>query len=143
MEFTLSSLDLLARARADLRIGLPIVLKDGDSRALVLSAEAATADRLSTMRAQGSVALAITSWRAKTLKARAYDGDLARIMLSDTADLAWVHSMADPSDDFTNPMKGPFQCQRDGDASIARAALAIMKSARLLPAALVGLLGVL
>jgi GTP cyclohydrolase II len=34
--------------------------------------------------------VAITAWRAGTLKARAYDGDLARIVMPPDADATWL-----------------------------------------------------
>ena len=137
MSLRLSALELLSRARADLRIGVPVVLRDGDSGALVLAAETARGDRLEALRAAGRVVLALTERRAKTLKARAYDGDLARIVVPGAADMGWVRAMADPAGDLANPMKGPFVEARDGDAALHRAAILLAKSARLLPAALV------
>ncbi len=113
-------------------MGVPVVVGD----LLVAAAETVTADRLKAMQARGAVSLVITSWRAETLKARAYDGDLARLRVPGDADLAWVRAVADPADDLRNPMKGPFQSLRDGDTAAHRAAIALAKSARLLPAAL-------
>ena len=128
----------LARARGDLRMGVPAVLtlNSGDG-ALVLAAETITTERLSGVVALGSDAcLAITGRRAETLRARAYDGDLARIALPPNAGAEWVKATADPADDLRHPMKGPFETLRGGDASIHRAAIALTKSARLLPAAI-------
>lgn len=119
-----------ARARSDLRMGLPVVL-DGH---LVLAAETATPARLKAL--PGAV-LAVTARRAATLRARAYDGDLARIRLPAGADMAWVRAAIDPAGDLATPLKGPFVTLRDGDAGPARAALRLVKDARLLPAALV------
>ena len=125
----------LARARADLRMGVPVVLDGG---AIVIAAETLDAARLAEVRALGGAAvLAVTSWRADTLKARAYDGDLARIVLPADATLAWVRAVADPADDLRAPMKGPLRTLRDGAADMHRAAIALTKAARLLPAALV------
>lgn len=127
----------LARARADLRMGVPIILT-GDSPALVLAAETLSPQRLADVLALGGTpVLAITARRATTLKAHVYDGDLARVALPSDATPAWVQSIADPADDLRVPMKGPFTCARSGDVSAHRAALALCKSARLLPAALV------
>lgn len=137
MPLTPDPTERLARARADLRMGLGVVLTAGDTGALVLSAEVLGADRLSAARNCGPSVVALTARRAETLKARAYDGDLARILLPDDADLDWVRSLADPADDLQYPMKGPFQSLRGGPADLHRAALALCKSARLLPAALV------
>ncbi|WP_306113398.1 MULTISPECIES: GTP cyclohydrolase II [unclassified Roseovarius] len=130
--------EILARARADLRMGVPVVLMDHAGAALVLAAETLDAQRLADVRAlgDGSV-LAITARRAETLKARAYDGDLARVELPPDATLAWVLGVADPADDLKTPMKGPLISQRDGAAELHRVALRLTKAARLLPAALV------
>ncbi|WP_299966555.1 GTP cyclohydrolase II [uncultured Roseobacter sp.] len=129
--------ELLARARADLRMGVPVVL-DGPAPVLVAAAETLGQAQFDALaRLPGGMVMAITARRAETLKARAYDGDLARIILPDGADLAWLQSIADPADDLMQPMKGPLACARDGDAGAHRAALTLVKSARLLPAALV------
>jgi len=136
MDLALTPLERLSRARNDLRTGVPVVLADGARRVLALAAETAGAGRLGAMRALGPVVLAITARRAETLKARAYDGDLARIAVPSEADIGWVRAMADPADDLASPMKGPFVAERGGDASAQRAAIALAKSARLLPAVL-------
>lgn len=131
MSFSPDVTETLARARADLRMGVPIVLGD----LLVLAAETMTAERLRDVVALKSEAvLAITARRAETLKARAYDGDLARIALPVDATLGWIQSIADPADDLRAPMKGPLLAVRDGSASTHSTALALVKSARLLPA---------
>ena len=83
MSFTPDITEVLARARADLRMGVPIVLIGGHGDAvLMLAAETLEAQRLADLRALGGApVLAITARRAETLKARAYDGDLARVAL--------------------------------------------------------------
>lgn len=130
--------ELMARARADLRMGLPVVLRDGPVAVLAASAETIGPDRLAVLKALApQPVLAITARRAETLKARAYDGDLARVQLPEDAGLAWVRALADPADDLRHPMKGPFLPVRDGPAALHRAAIALLKTARLLPAALV------
>ncbi len=135
MDFSPDITERLARARADLRMGVPIVLDGG---AVILAAETLTGARLAALRALGGdPVLAVTSWRAQTLKARAYDGDVARILLPGDASLAWVQSIADPADDLRAPMKGPLQTQREGGADLHRAAIALTKAARLMPAAIV------
>jgi GTP cyclohydrolase II len=135
MAFAPDITERLARARADLRMGVPIVLDGG---AVVLAAETLDAARLADVRSlSGDAVLAVTSWRAQTLKAHAYDGDLARIVLPPDATLAWVRAVADPADDLRAPMKGPLQAMRDGSADLHRAAIALTKAARLLPAAVV------
>lgn len=128
----------LARARADLRMGVPVVVTGGGATGalLVLSVETLDAARLADVRALGCVpVIAITGRRAATLKARAYDGDIARLVLPLHAGLAWVQAVADPADDLHTPMKGPLATERDGDADGHRAGIALIKAARLLPAA--------
>lgn len=139
MGLGLTALERLARARSDLRMGAAVALAapDGKRAALVLAAEAATADRLEALRGRGPLDLAITDRRAETLKARAYDGDLARVAVPRDAGIDWVHATADPSADLAFPMKGPYVTRRDGAADLHRAAIALCKQAHLLPAALV------
>ncbi len=130
-------IERLTRARGDLRMGVPVVLCLGPQAALVLAVEGLTPARLADLRTLGQPELAITARRAETLKARAYDGDLARLALPEAADLPWILAMADPVDDLRVPMKGPFHAIRDGAADLHRAAIQLAKSAHLLPAALV------
>ncbi len=127
--------ELLARARADLRMGVPVVLTDSDGAILAMAAETLNAERLSDLRAVDPAPLiAITVRRAETLKARAYDGDLARVKIPRDADPAWVRAIADPANDLIAPMKGPLATRRGGKADLHRTALALAKAARLLPA---------
>ncbi|MDN3712791.1 GTP cyclohydrolase II [Paracoccus cavernae] len=124
--------ETVSRARTDLRMGLPVVVGDY----LAAAVETLSAPRLAEMRALGPAALAVTDWRAATLKARVYDGDLARIALPAEADLAWLRAIADPAGDLMTPLKGPLQSLRGGDSEPHRAAIALAKSAQLLPAVL-------
>ncbi|MDJ1009384.1 MAG: GTP cyclohydrolase II [Paracoccaceae bacterium] len=127
----------LARARADMRSGVPVLLDGPDGPGLAAAVETLSEDRLAAMRALGSPVLAITRWRADTLKARAYDGDLARLRLPADATSDWLRCVADPADDLDNPMLGPFRSEREGAALLERAAIALAKAAHLLPAAVV------
>jgi GTP cyclohydrolase II len=133
----LSPEETIARARSDLRIGAPIIVLAGEVAALVVAAEAVTPARLADMRAVGQVELAVTQRRAETLRARAYDGDLARIILADDMVAADVHAVADPALALARPLLGPFRSEREGSAAAHRLAIRLAKSALLLPAALV------
>lgn len=133
--------ELLARARGDLRMGVPVMLSGPEGRALILAAETLAPERLAALRDLGTPVLTITGRRAATLKARAYDGDIARVVLPEDADAAWIAAVADPADDLTEPMKGPLQTERGGDVAPHRAAIALTKAARMLPAAVVLPLG--
>ena len=137
MTLTLTLTERLARARGDLRMGVPVVLTEGGAAALVVAAEALTPARLADLRGLGVPELAVTARRAATLKLAAYDGDLARLALPAGAGVDWVAAVADPVDDLAVPMKGPFRPLRGGGAGLHRAALLLAKSAHLLPAVVV------
>lgn len=131
----------LNRARADLRMGVPVALVANGGGGLAVAAEGLGPARLAGLAALAApgrpMVLAITARRAETLKARAYDGDLARIRLPQDASPAWISAIADPAHDLMAPMKGPFATERGGRPELARAAIGLVKSAHLLPAALV------
>ena len=117
-------------------MGVPVVLDTGSAAILALATETLSPARLADLRAlEGAPVIAITARRADTLKARAYDGDLARVQLPEAAAPDWVRAVADPADDLRAPMKGPLISTREGDAILHRTALALTKSARLLPSA--------
>ncbi|MFN6977997.1 MAG: GTP cyclohydrolase II [Gemmobacter sp.] len=132
-----SPAERLNRARADLRMGLPVVLTDAGAGALVAAVETLGGDRLAALRQRGAAVLAITARRAETLRARAYDGDLARVAVPSGTGLAWLRALADPAQDLAHPLKGPLTTLRDGPADLHRVAIGLAKSAQLLPAAVV------
>ena len=138
MTLELTDEERVARARADLRIGAPVALISSSGGAIALAVEPLSGDRLADLRSlSGDLDLAISHRRAETLRARAYDGDVARIVLPADADLRWVGATADPSLDLENPLRGPYRTRREGAADLHRLALAMCKQARLLPAAVV------
>lgn len=136
MTLTLTITEKLARARSDLRLGLPVVLT-GQGRAMLATAvEVITPQRLADLRNIGAGEVALTARRAETLKTAAYDGDLARIALPKDADCRWLCALADPAGDLSHPMKGPLTSLRGGDVGLHRIAIALAKEAQLLPAVL-------
>lgn len=135
MSLAPNTTERMARARSDLRMGVPVVIASGDDAILICAAETLTADRLTELRKlDAQPVVVITARRAQTLKARAYDGDLARVTMPAEATPDWVQAVADPADDLRAPMKGPLSTQRDGAADLHRTAIALTKAARLLPA---------
>ncbi|MEM7523163.1 MAG: GTP cyclohydrolase II [Pseudomonadota bacterium] len=130
--------ETIARARADLRIGVPVVFAPNEGGGVVAAAvEAVSADRLRALReiAPGALDVTVTARRADTIKARAYDGDIARIALAEDVSLPEVAVIADPAHALTRPLLGPFRTRRDGSATAHRMAIRMCKSAHLLPAA--------
>ena len=124
--------ELTARARADLRIGLPVAIGPW----LVAALEVLTPARLAGLRSLGPAQIVLTGWRAQTLKIAPYDGDVVRLALPDDARCEQLHALADPALDLAFPLKGPWQPLRGGDAEAARLGVALAKSAQLLPALL-------
>jgi GTP cyclohydrolase II len=126
----------LARARADLRMGAPVIIV-GTSASLIYSAEVIDQSRFEVLREYfNDMRLVITARRAETLKVACYDGDFAQISISNDRDLQWVKSVTDPSRDLSAGPLGPFQVLRNTAIGQERAALALLKSAALLPAAI-------
>ena len=125
----------LARARADLRMGGAVVLQQGPAGLIALSAETLSAERLADLRGFSQApCVVLTAHRAETLKARAYDGDIARIKIPGDVGLNWIRALADPADDLRHPMKGPLASERDGNPHLHRAAIHLAKEAQVLPA---------
>lgn len=134
MSFAPDILQRLARARADLRMGVPILVLNETESFIVLAAETLQDHRLASAKSlSDDLVLVLTARRAETLKARAYDVDLARIIMKSNATTEWVRCVADPADDLKMPIKGPFKSQREGSASLHLLALSLVKSAQLLP----------
>ncbi|PRY92778.1 GTP cyclohydrolase II [Hasllibacter halocynthiae] len=120
----------IARARADLRAGVPVAL-DGW---LALPVETAPDDRLRALAGMEGARLVLTRRRAEGLRLPVYDGELTRVAAGGMAPAA-LRAAADPSRDLAAPLKGPFEPVR-GDPGPAEAAVALAKSAQLLPAML-------
>ena len=129
-----TTLERIARARVDLRMGLPVILANEGQAILAMAVETLRQDRLVDLRDLGDVHLTLTARRAETLKARVYDEDVARISVPNDVDLRWIRSLADPADDLNTPMKGPLMSLRGGCPKLQRLSIALVKSARLLPA---------
>lgn len=140
----ISAEDRRARARAELRRGAPVALIVDDSAALIAAAETLSDRILAAMRqaarserAGGDVSIAVSRRRAEGLRARAYDEEVARIVLSDRHGVADIAAIVDPARTLERPLLGPHATLRDGDARPHRAALRLCARAMLLPAALV------
>ena len=129
-----TSVELVDRARNDLRIGLPICLAHNDENWLIFSIETISKERHSEL--SEDTEFSIIAQRAKTLNITAYDNDIGRFKLNKVKDWRWVKALADPADDLKYPMKGPFEPIRKGSADIHRMGIQLCKQARLLPSVL-------
>lgn len=127
----------LARALAELRMGVPIVMSGPDGAGIVAAAETVSQHRFDTLRAMGDAYLVVTHRRAETIKIYAYDGSFARIVIPQDRTLTWIKNVADPAADMVAGLKGPFQTIMTPSLGIEDTALRMMKQAQILPAALV------
>jgi len=130
------SQELVARICNDLRIGLPVIIHDTLGTAEIVAIETCPITRLQTFLDDDTSSMALTRWRADTLKIRCYDDDIVRVSLKGNTGPDWVYSVADPSRDLASPMKGPISSFRAGSADLARLAIRLARKARLLPAVL-------
>ena len=127
------------RALGDVRRGLPVVLT-GDGRAMAaLAAENAEASMLGALEALSGTrpALVVTSRRAATLTIDPHGGRFAAIALPAHLSDEEIRALADPSLDLAYPLRGPFTPATLAAPELAEAALALCRTAELLPAVLV------
>jgi GTP cyclohydrolase II len=134
-----ASLLAVDRAAYELRRGRPVCVSDDAGAAVIaVSAELATETVIERLSALAGVKpdLAITHHRARTLKVQLYTEDIVLMPFPSwlTADMA--RSVADPTSDLTNPLRGPFTAKRDPVPESGVAAVQLAKIARLLPAVL-------
>jgi len=107
----------------------------------IISAELADAKTLAALETRSRAGLIITARRAAVLNlanqiaAAAPDPEPVWVDRPDWLDLAGSRAVADPVLDLATPFKGPFRTRAlDGDAASARAAIALVKHAGLIPA---------
>lgn len=125
------------RAAGDLRRCMPVVIVDGAQALLVAAAEVADSRLLDRMEALGvaAPALAITENRASVLHVNPTGDDVLLIRIDRHMRENGLSTVVDPADDLDNPLKGPFRKTGEAVTPVHRAAIALAKVARLLPAA--------
>lgn len=122
--------EYLARARSDMRIGLPVMIGPW----LVAPVEGLTAARLGAMRALGPVRVMLTGRRAAAL---GFAGDdVAWLQLAVSADNAAIMALADPVMEAGTLLPADWQMAKEPVPPEALGALALAKTAQLLPAVL-------
>ena len=130
--------EILMRARADLRLGIPILLAGKEKNAIVAPIEVLSQTRLDQLKLINRDSfILITARRAQTLKCPIYDQNFVRIELGQISKIAPLKAIADPSLDLENPLKGPFNIIRDKPLALENEALLLLKSAQILPAAVI------
>lgn len=130
----------VGRAIGDLRRGLPVVVRDGDT-AIVVAATEFVGDGSDPLPddALTERRLAITAQRAAVLNIPPTGDDVVALELPRHLDAATLRSLADPTSDLDHPLRGPFRVVMPTPKAVD-AALALCKRARLLPAVVFGAL---
>ena len=137
----LSAAEQTVRLRADLRMGLPVVIDTAGVSYLVAAIETLNAERLKGLRALGGQPweIATTARQADTQSKRE---DIVQLSVPANADLTWLQSVVDPSADLHAHVMSPIQRVQEvpSASKVRRAAITLCKQSRLLPAALIVLL---
>ena len=134
----LTDQEILMRARADLRLGVPIVLAGNEIDAVIAPIDVLNQVRLDQLKLiDESSFILITARRAQTLKCPLYEGNFVRIEIEKTSKISSLKAIADPSLDLKSPLKGPFNIIREKPLNLENEALLLLKSAQLLPAAVI------
>ncbi len=106
--------EILLRARADLRLGVPIILGSKENDVIITPIEVLNQSRLDQLKlVDKNSMILITARRAQTLKCPIYDGNFVRIELNHIPEINLIKAIADPSLDLKNPLKGPFKIIRE------------------------------
>ena len=134
-----ASLLAVDRAAYEFRRGRPVCVTD-DTGGLVVavSAELATEKIIERLSALSGVKpdVAITHHRARTLKIPLYTEDIILMPFPSWLTAENARSIADPTSDLANPLRGPFMAKRESIPASGIAAVQLAKIARLLPAVL-------
>lgn len=125
------------RAAGDLRRTMPVVVWNEQGALLVAAAEVADDRLLDRMEGLCGVApaLAITENRASVLHVNPTGDDVLMIRIDRHMREEGLSTVVDPAGDLDNPLKGPFRKTGEAVTPAHRAAIALAKVARLLPAA--------
>ena len=134
-----AALEAALRGVAELRRGGTVVLAGAGGALLVLAAEHASADSLSRLRALsgGAPSLALTARRALALGYGAEPGGVVHVALAGGVTPEMVRRMADPSATQELSLPAPIKLDRVARDALPALAVALVKLARLLPAAVV------
>ncbi|MDA5192442.1 GTP cyclohydrolase II [Govanella unica] len=127
------------RAVAELRYGRMVLVDGGTGPVLMAPAEIASPESLSSFvaRAGAVPALALTANRAAVLHINPTGDDVELVTLAAHLTPSAIRALADASEDLSHPLMGPFRTRAMALTDNHRAALKLLKLARLLPAGLV------
>jgi len=124
------------RASHDFRRGRAVHIYDESGHSVVaVASELVTEQAVSRLAVIGDSepAIAITHHRARTLKVRLYTDEIVLIPFASWRTAEIARTIADPTTDLANPLRGPYTAMRDPVADASIAAVQLAKIARLLP----------
>ena len=124
------------RAAHDFRRGRPVSICDELGNSIIALASEVSTDQVIARLSEISGAepsIAITHHRAKTLKVRLYTDEIILIPYKSWRTAAIARTIADPTNDLSNPLGGPYTASRDPVNSASVAAVQLAKISRLLP----------
>ena len=124
------------RAAHDFRRGRPVSICDELGNSIIALASEVSTDQVITRLSEISgtePSIAITHHRAKTLKVRLYTDEIILIPYKSWRTAAIARTIADPTNDLSNPLGGPYTASRDPVNSASVAAVQLAKISRLLP----------
>ncbi|MBI1180391.1 MAG: GTP cyclohydrolase II [Alphaproteobacteria bacterium] len=126
------------QAFAALRRGRMAAIRGDSGTALCLAAESVSAESVAEMRrrATGAPMVAITANRAAVLRINPTGDDIIRLPVASHFGARLLRSLADPTHDLDNPMRGPLSPAREPVPDTDRAAVKLCKIGQLLPAAI-------
>ena len=124
------------RAAHDFRRGRPVSICDEAGNSIIaLASEVSTDQAITRLSELGGTepSIAITHHRARTLKVRLYTEEIILIPYKSWRTAATARTIADPTNDLSNPLGGPYTASRDPVNLASVAAVQLAKIARLLP----------
>ena len=133
----------VARAIDSLRRGWPIAIRGSGEPVGLLAIETADAGRMKAFDPAGDAPILLSAGRAATLKlANQIEAAVpdSPVLVERTfwIDFDCAVALADPQLDMATPMKGPFRAIPVSDRDVMTAALALARTAGVLPAFFVG-----
>ena len=131
-----------ARLRADLRMGVPIVIDTPVFSYLVAAVETLSLERLKTLRVLGGQSWEIVSTARRVMSAETQStptlgGDIWQMRVPADADLTWIQSVSDPLMNLQKQTNGPFLRSMEEASEVHLAVITLCKQSQLLPAVLV------
>ncbi|MEN3952279.1 GTP cyclohydrolase II [Iodidimonas sp. SYSU 1G8] len=123
-------------AFAALRRGRLAAVTDGERSILCLAAESVTPETMVDIKRRSSETpmVALTANRAAVLRINPTGADIIRMPVATHFNARLIRSLADPTHDLDNPMRGPFARSWDAVPAAVRAAIKLCKLGQLLPA---------